>query len=109
MPARTSISSPVSIAARYGRSDRRGRAYPSVPETRRDLDDRGADGGRHAATEPEPGRTPFLRWFDHDLPAHLTGTRSWCGARRPGGRKETARGDPQWRLLDGAPGCGNAV
>ncbi len=96
------------LSARHGRSCRRGRTHPSILEIRRDLDDRGADGRRHTAAEPEPGRTPLLRRLDHDLRAHLTVARSWCGSRGTGGRNETARGHPQRRLLQRAPGCGDA-
>src|SRR5712675_559395 len=44
-----------------------------------------ADGRRHTAAEPEPGRTPLLRRLDHDLPAYLTVARSWGGSRCSGG------------------------
>ena len=73
------------LSARHGRSRRRVRPHPSIPEIRRDLDDRGADGRRHAAAEPEPGRTSLLRRLDHDLPANLTVARSWGGSRCSGG------------------------
>ena len=96
------------LSARHGRSCRRGSTHPSIPEIRRDLDDRGADGRRYAATEPEPGRTPLLRGLYHDLPADFTVAGGWGGSRCTSGRSEIARDHPKWWLFEGAPGRGDA-
>ena len=97
------------LSARHGRSRRCGRAHPGIAEARRHLDDRGADGGRHAGTEPQPGRTTVLRRLDHDLRADLAVSGSRGGSRRTGRRSQIARGHPERRFSKCAPGRGDAL